>query len=552
MVSQPRRNLTQNPFFIPAPPTRLPPEPTVFTPDGGKLKESIADSVTDFSEDASRATSATGAPTEASAPAAVGDLFSRDVISGDVMTGEFVTSDFVNSPVTGEDFAFRQGFALRQSQLDQPEFLIPLRNDEFLPALSRWTTLGGLVLLSAMGAATGLAAVTPSPVLVRAGAVVRPQGELKVVQANAEGTIESVKVKTGDKIQRGQILATLDDSRLETRQRQLEGSLQQAQLQLQQLQAQVTTLETQRLAEQNLTERAIASARADLLRIERDHTDRKAVAEKDVQESEALLAAAQTEYEAYAAAAAAGVLPRVQAEGKHQAYKAARARLERAQTTLNPSAASITMAQESIAQTLAQGNSTLANLQRQKEALLQQQAQIRQQMGQERQELAQVVKDFDKMNIRSQTDGDVLTLNLRNEGQVVRAGDVIAQVFPEDASLVIKAQISPQDIGQVEVGQRVSMRVSAYSYTDYGTLEGVVSAIAADAIAPQAQAGNSTVSGSAPPYFEVTIEPKQDFLLKGEQKFAITPGMEVQADIVAREETVLTLILRKSRLLTGI
>lgn len=468
------------------------------------------------------------------------------------MTGESVTSDFVNSPFTGEDFAFRQGFALRQSQLDQPEFLIPLRNDEFLPALSRWTTLGGLVLLSAMGAATGLAAVTPSPVLVRAGAVVRPQGELKVVQANAEGTIESVKVKTGDKIQRGQILATLDNSRLETRQRQLEGSLQQAQLQLQQLQAQVTTLETQRLAEQNLTERAIASARADLLRIERDHTDRKAVAEKDVQESEALLAAAQTEYEAYAAAAAAGVLPRVQAEGKHQAYKAARARLERAQTTLNPSAASITMAQESIAQTLAQGNSTLANLQRQKEALLQQQAQIRQQMGQERQELAQVVKDFDKMNIRAQTDGDVLTLNLRNEGQVVRAGDVIAQVFPEDASLVIKAQISPQDIGQVEVGQRVSMRVSAYSYTDYGTLEGVVSAIAADAIAPQSQAGNSTVSGSAPPYFEVTIEPKQDFLLKGEQKFAITPGMEVQADIVAREETVLTLILRKSRLLTGI
>ncbi len=548
MVSQPRQNLPQNPFVLPVQPTQFPPEQTVLKldPEPVARKETVVNFPSNVWVDAPNVTSTASVPS--ATPAATGTA--SGAFQGDFQSD--LQSDLQSDASLEARFRRGQSSGLRQSQRDQPEFVIPLGNDEFLPALSRWTTLGGLVLLSAMAAATGLAAVTPSPVLVRAGAVVRPQGELKVVQAIADGTIQSIKVKAGDKIERGQTLAILDDSRLQTRQRQLESSLQQARMQIQQLQAQVGTLETQQLAEQNLTARAIASARADLLRVERDYTDRKVIAEKDVQESEALMAAAQAESESYAAAAAAGVLPRVQAEGKHQAYKAARARLERAETALNPSSASITMAQESIAQTLAQGNSTLANLQRQQAALLQQQAQVRQQMEQEQQELAQVNQDFEKMTIRAQTSGNLLTLNLRNEGQVVRSGDVIAQVFPEDAPLVIKAQILPQDIAQVKVGQRVSMRVSAYSYADYGTLEGVVTAIAADAIAPQSSAPNPAATSNAPPHFEVTIQPKQDFLLKGDQPFEITPGMEVQADIVAREETVLTLILRKSRLLTGI
>ncbi len=457
-----------------------------------------------------------------------------------------------SSPFPAQNLIPFPASGLRQSQKEQAEFVIPLSSDEYLPAMSRWTTWGGLVLLSAIGAATGLAAVTPSPVLVRTAAVVRPLGELKVVQAIAEGTIESIKVEEGESIEQGQAIAVLDDSRLQTRQRQLEVGLQQRQMQIQQLQAQIVTLETQRIAEQNLTERAIASARAELLRVERDHADRRAVAQKDVQESEALMAAALAEYESYKQAAEVGVLPRVQAETKQQSYNAAKARVERAQTALNPSTASITMAQENIAQTQAQGSSTQASLQRQRESLLQQQAQIRQQMQQDEQELIQVQQEFDKMVIRAQTDGELLKLNLRNEGQVVRSGEVIAQVFPKDAPLTIKAKIMPQDIGQVSVGQRVNMRVSAYSYADYGTLEGTVTAVGSDAISPQSQSGAAAPNAGSPSYFEVTIQPEQDFLLKGDQEFEISPGMEVQADIVAKDETVLTMVLRKARILTGL
>lgn len=74
----------------------------------------------------------------------------------------------------------------------------------------------------------------------------------------------------------------------------------------------------------------------------------------------------------------------------------------------------------------------------------------------------------------------------------------------------------------------------------------------ADAIAPQSQDGNSANKTEAiPAYFEVTIQPDKTYLTKGNRQYEIQAGMEVQADIIGKEETVLTFVLRKARLLVG-
>ena len=91
------------------------------------------------------------------------------------------------------------------------------------------------------------------------------------------------------------------------------------------------------------------------------------------------------------------------------------------------------------------------------------------------------------------------------------------------------------------------MRISAYPYPDYGTINGAVRGITADAITPPI---NSNIGVS--PYYEVTIQPKKFHLTKANQSYAIQPGMEVTADIISQEETVLTFILRKARLLTNL
>jgi HlyD family secretion protein len=90
------------------------------------------------------------------------------------------------------------------------------------------------------------------------------------------------------------------------------------------------------------------------------------------------------------------------------------------------------------------------------------------------------------------------------------------------------------------------MRITAYPYPDYGVLQGKVQAIAPDVTIPRD--GNTTGFS----YYEVTIQPDQAFLTRDNRQYPIQAGMEVRADIVSRQETLLQFLLRKARLWTDL
>ena len=91
------------------------------------------------------------------------------------------------------------------------------------------------------------------------------------------------------------------------------------------------------------------------------------------------------------------------------------------------------------------------------------------------------------------------------------------------------------------------MRVSACPYPDFGTLPGTVTAISPDAIAPETQDQNAAAGN-----FQVTIAPESLKLTAPGRECIIQSGMEGRTDIISREETVLTFILRKASLLTDL
>ena len=113
-----------------------------------------------------------------------------------------------------------------------PEFLRPVQSDEFLPPISLWTTLGGLFLVGTVGAAITLAAVIKYNVTVKAPATVRPLGELRIVQAATEGTVTSINVKENQVVKQGEVIATIDNSQLQTKKSQNERNIQNGQRQL--------------------------------------------------------------------------------------------------------------------------------------------------------------------------------------------------------------------------------------------------------------------------------------------------------------------------------
>ncbi|MBV8886401.1 MAG: HlyD family efflux transporter periplasmic adaptor subunit [Chroococcidiopsidaceae cyanobacterium CP_BM_RX_35] len=434
-----------------------------------------------------------------------------------------------------------------------PTFLRSVQSDEFLPPIGFWTKLGGIVLVSSVGIAITLAAVIKYNVIVKAAATIRPSGELRIVQAAEAGTVKNIEVKENQIVNKGDTIARLDDSVLQIQKSQLAGNIQQSQQQLARIAAQITSLDAQIVAESSLMHRSIASAQAELSGNQREYKDKQVTAITETQEAEAALELARVELTQYQKLSNTGAVAQLQVEEKRQAFKAAVAKLQRVKASLNPSQAAVTVANEQIAQERARGEATIAALIKERANLQSTQIQIRNQLSHDVKQLQQIGIEISKMFVLAPHSGTILKLDLRNSGQVVHAGDLVGQIAPTDIPFVTKARVKPQDIAKIQLCKqenvayckqgKVQLRISAYPYPDYGTLKGAVRAIAPDAITPQ------TRDEASEPYYEVTIQSETPYLVKDHRRYLLKPGMEVTADIISREETVLTFLLRKARLI---
>ena len=425
--------------------------------------------------------------------------------------------------------------------------LRPVRADEFLPPVSRWTTIGGGVLIGAVTIATVLAAVVKYNVAVKAPATIRPAGELRLVQATIDGTVEEIAVQPNQLVQQGDVIARLSRTSLESQRLQLQGSLQQQQLQLSQVDAQMRLMSSQIGAETRAIAQAVAVTQAELSRSQRDYRERQTVTQADLTEAEAALNLARSEMQRYEQLVESGAVSQLQLEEKQAATETAQAQVQRAAVALNPIDSTVAIAQGQIEQETARGNATLATLQRERELLAQNQAEQQAQLLRTQHELQQVENDLEKTIVRAVASGIVFQLNLRNSSQVVQTGDVLVEIAPNHTRLMVKARVATQDIDRVEVGQRASLRIAACPFPEYGVLAGQVTAVAPDAVT--SPAASSIEPGGR--YFDVTIQPEAEALSSPRRQCQLQPGMEADATIISREETFLRFLLRQARLLTA-
>ncbi len=468
------------------------------------------------------------------------------------------------------------------SENDNHEFLRPVTSEEFIPPTSGWISLAGFVLTGTIAIAVIMASAIKYNVTVKARATVRPVGEIRLVQPEIEGTVKNILVKENQNIKKGQVIAQLDDTQQQIKKSQLQANIQQSNLQLVQIDAQIQSLNTQIAAESQSNTRAIAAAEAELARNQREYQDRKITTQTellaaeaqlqkeqaDLQKAEADLEFAVSEKNRYQMLATKGAISQNDFDKKLLAVKQnksslaavqktvniARARIKSAKATINPSNATVNIANERMAQEKAKGEATIATLKKEKQALIQRRVEMLNQIRQAQKELQQLDTQLQKNLIRATSDGIILKLDLRNPGQVLRPGDAIAQIIPQNADTVIKAMVLTNDVAKVIVGQSVQLRFEACSYPDYGTLKGIVTAVSPDAISPQNNTGEATQqsANSNGSYFETTIKPENLSFGKGNKQCHIQAGMKATADIISKQETALEFLLRKARLITDL
>jgi HlyD family secretion protein len=434
-----------------------------------------------------------------------------------------------------------------------PPSLRIVHPDEFLPPIGNWNILGGIALLATFGSTVFLSAIFKYNVTVKAPAIIRPTGDLQVMQAAIGGTVKQLSVEVNQRVQQGDIIATLDDSQLQTQKRQIQIAIAQLQTQLKQIDQQLLAIDNQITAQRLRLDSIVAGAKADLQLAQRDYQNQQLVTQADVKEAQAAVDFAQEELNRFRQLTESGAVAELQIKEKEAALNTAQARLERTQALLNPSSATIKQAKEAVQQAMANQNATLAQLSQNQRQIQQQQAELQDKLLSNQQQLQQIETDLEQTIIRAPKDGIVQTLELRNLEQVVQPGDIVGYISPTQTPLVIKALVNHTDISQVETQQKVEIRIESCPYPDYGTVKGKVTEIAPDAkLQNPSQNSELQPSTTSSSVYEVIIQPQQLILENVSKTCTLQAGMQGRADIVTQRETILSFFLRKMRLLVNL
>lgn len=81
----------------------------------------------------------------------------------------------------------------------------------------------------------------------------------------------------------------------------------------------------------------------------------------------------------------------------------------------------------------------------------------------------------EKYLIASPVDGKITLTTFWNENQVVKAGEILATVIPEDKRMIIiRADIPATGVGRVSPGQEVNIKLSGFPYLEFGMIKGKI------------------------------------------------------------------------------
>jgi HlyD family secretion protein len=395
-----------------------------------------------------------------------------------------------------------------------PAQLTPLQADDFLPELGGWSkTLGQRVL--AVGAVSMLAlAVWPWQETVRAAGVIRPAGENTIVQSQLDGVLARVWVKDNQQVKQGEPLAALDRRSLDNERRKLEGELIQSLAQ--QRNSRASSLDVQQQAQAT---RLLNNAQRNS-------------AQRDLDSAASTVRYRETELKRYRSLLSSGAVAETVIEEKQAQAVLARNEFAKARQAMRE--------QE------ARGAAELARLGQGSNQTAQEERELKKQVEQIRARLEELKRALLNSVIRAPKSGTVIVSNLRHAQQVIRSGEVLAQIAPSQGDLQVKLTVPSSDVGTIKASQQAYLRIAGCPYPEFGVLEARVLSISADTIHQ-----NTGGDGRGPAGFQVSLKPSTKPLTNGDRRCALRHGMDVQADIVTRKTTILGFILTKLRLTTG-
>ena len=347
----------------------------------------------------------------------------------------------------------------------------------------------------------GWAAIASIDQIVRGPGEIVSSSKPQIIQNLEGGILAELNVSEGDEVTPGTVLGRLHDTSYKA--------------QVDDLRAQIAALEIRQLrleAEMNGFDAFEASA------------EQERLVPEIVQSESALLVARLSDFSSRKAGAGA-VLKQARAE---------RDLMERMYEKEVAPLIDVTKARKAFSDAEAQLNDIVTKVKLERAA---EYSETLEKLGTLRQQLKLSEDQLARTTLVAPLRGVVNKLSVTTIGGVVRPGEEILQIIPMDEELFIDTRIAPKDIANVKLGQAATIKLSAYDYTIYGSLDGTVHFVSADTFKDERQP-------EAEPWYKVTLRVDLAHLTERQRGLEIRPGMQATVELHTGAKTVLRYLLK--------
>ena len=153
------------------------------------------------------------------------------------------------------------------------------------------------------------------------------------------------------------------------------------------------------------------------------------------------------------------------------------------------------------------------------------------------------------VQLRAERDAIVLRVAPVNVGTVMGPGQEFIELVPLDAPLQVEAVVDGSDVGFVQVGDPVTIKLETFPYALYGTAAGTVRSVSPDSFQqPKTAASNEKTRSEEAMgtlFFRARMSLDELHLHDLPDGARIVPGMPVEADILVGKRTVLRYLLSR-------
>lgn len=387
-----------------------------------------------------------------------------------------------------------------------------------------------------------------------------PIGKVQVIEPLVTGTVKVLHARLGAHVEAGEVLVELDPSQYTAERQKLTGNLAAAQVSEARLEALVAAV-AQDAPSADASFAAPAGAPKPLVALQ-------------LQQMRQSLAAYQAEQASLEAAIAQ---KRVEIERGNRTLVERRKlvslagdrldvyeQLEKRQVGIKTSTIEARQGEQDQVMSAVDGEGQVAELQATVQTLIAQKRERREayldkvntelievdrSIGELSQDLAKA-ELFERASVlKSPVAGRVQQLEVNTLGEVVQTGQRLMVIVPDGTALEIEAMLLNRDKGFVHEGQQARIKLEAFPFTRYGTLDGKVLTVSNDAIpagAPQQAPGakqETAHDAAGPLVFPVRIALNETSIRVEGEDVTLTPGMSVTAEVKTGDRRVLEFLL---------